>query len=286
MAINGNDLLRRVCAGAVYIGITGGCTVLSWHTTLIVFAVTSGVCCYEFLRMARNQGHHPYVACGTVAATLIPLAMAVNIDGVHVVAAGLAVAFVAAIVALFRFFIHEEDSIVDVSLTIFGYLYTGLTLSAFVLLRSQVEGLQGGILCLLVLLSVWMNDAFAYLGGSAFGRHKFAPKISPKKTWEGVVCGMLGSVLFWLLIPVMVPECGFGLAWAALAGVLCGVAGIIGDLTESHIKRSFKVKDSGDLMPGHGGLLDRSDSLLFVSVVACCMVIITPEVFTYLGFAL
>ena len=157
-----------------------------------------------------------------------------------------------------------------------------------VLLRDFLPTLEGGLMCLLILLSIWGNDAFAYLGGCAFGKHKFAPKISPKKTWEGVICGMLGGIVFWLLIPLLCPNCGFGYPYAAVCGVLGGILGIMGDLTESHIKRSFNCKDSGTLMPGHGGLFDRSDSLLFVSVGAWFLVCVlplflqAPEVITWL----
>lgn len=286
MAINQSDLFTRIAAGAIYILITGLATLLSWYSTLVVIAATSGICCYEFLRMATNEGYKPYKAIGTVVAVLIPLSMAINIEGTHVVAFALGTAFIGGIVCLCRFFVRSEESIVDVSITVFGYLYVGLTLASFVLLRSWFEGIEGGLLCLFVLLSVWANDAFAYLGGSAFGKHKFAPTISPKKTWEGVICGMIGSMLFWLLIPIVCPSCMFGFVWAALAGLLCGIIGIMGDLTESHIKRSFHTKDSGNLMPGHGGLLDRSDSLLFVSVVACFMVMVAPYVFDAIGVAL
>ncbi len=286
MAINQSDLFRRVVAGAVYIIITGLCTLVSWYTTLVCIAVTSGICCYEFLRMATNAGYKPYKAIGTTVAVLIPLSMSINIDGTHVVAFALATAFIGGIVCLCRFFVRSEESIVDVSITVFGYLYVGLTLSAFVLMRFRMPGLEGGLMCLFVLASVWANDGFAYLGGCAFGKHKFAPKVSPKKTWEGVIFGMIGSMLFWLLIPVVAPNCGFGFVWAGIAGLLCGIIGIMGDLTESHIKRSFNTKDSGNLMPGHGGLLDRSDSLLFVSVVACVMVMIAPYVFFALGIYL
>lgn len=286
MAINQSDLFQRIAVGAVYILITGLCTLASWYTTLACIAVTSGICCYEFLRMATNEGYRPYKAIGTTVAVLIPLSMAINIEGTHVVAFALATAFIGGIVCLCRFFARTDESIVDVSITVFGYLYVGLTLSSFVLLRSWLPGIEGGLMCLFVLLSVWANDAFAYLGGSAFGKHKFAPKISPKKTWEGVVCGMIGSMVFWLLIPVVCPNCNFGFVWAAIAGLLCGIIGIMGDLTESHIKRSFHTKDSGDLMPGHGGLLDRSDSLLFVSVVACFMVMVAPYVSYAIGIYL
>ena len=288
MALNGKDVLQRSLVGAVYILIMGLCTLASWWTTLAAVCVTAGICTWEFLSMAKSSGLHPYRSIGTVTAVCIPLAMSFNAAGTHIVALGLAVAFVGGVLCLLRFFVHDQDSIVDVAITVFAYLYVGLTLGAFLLLRDFLPTLEGGLMCLLILLSIWGNDAFAYLGGCAFGKHKFAPKISSKKTWEGVICGMLGGIVFWLLIPLLCPNCGFGYPYAAVCGVLGGILGIMGDLTESHIKRSFNCKDSGTLMPGHGGLFDRSDSLLFVSVGAWFLVCVlplflqAPEVITWL----
>lgn len=284
MAINIRYLTKRIGFGAVYVAITSVATIVSWYTTAIVIAATAALCCYEFLRMARGNGYHPYIVIGTVTAGLIPISIGLVSDTSHVVVAGLAVAFIAGIVMLMRYFGRVEDTIVDVALTLFGYLYTGLTLSSFVMLRGLVPGIEGGVMCFLVLGSIWANDGFAYLGGSAFGKHKFAPQISPKKTWEGVACGMVMSVVFWVLIVVFIPDCGFGYGWAVITGLIVGYAGIIGDLTESHIKRGFAAKDSGDLMPGHGGLLDRTDSLLFGSVAAYAMVAVAPYVQAATGF--
>ena len=286
MAINVKDLTRRVGVGAVYVTITSVATIVSWYTTVIVIAATAALCCYEFLRMAKGNGYHPYIVIGTVTAGFIPLAMCLVVNTGHVVVAALTVSFIAGIIMLMRYFAHVEDTIVDVALTLFGYLYTGLMLSSFVMLRGVVPGLEGGLMCFLVLGSIWANDGFAYLGGSAFGRHKFAPHISPKKTWEGVACGMLASVIFWVLIVVFVPNCGFGYVWAVISGIVVGYAGIIGDLTESHIKRGFSAKDSGDIMPGHGGLLDRCDSIIFGSVAAYGMVAGAPYIFALIGIAL
>ncbi len=286
MAINTNDLAKRLTVGAVYVLITSLCTFLSWYTTVLVISATAALCCYEFLRMAKNAGHRPYMVIGTVAAGLIPLALCMMQGSEHVVVAGLVVAFLAAVLMLLRYFSHEEDTVVDVALTLFGYLYTGFVLSSFILVRGTLDGLDGGILGFIVLASIWVNDGFAYLGGSAFGRHKMAPHISPKKSWEGVIFGLVGSVLAWLFIPLVLPQCGFGYAWAAIAGLLVGIASIIGDLTESHIKRGFNAKDSGDLMPGHGGMLDRTDSLIFASVVSYAMIAGAPYIFGFLGIYL
>jgi phosphatidate cytidylyltransferase len=286
MAINVHDLSKRVVVGTVYVLITAAATFASWYSTVIVIAFTAALCCYEFLRMAHENGYRPYVAIGTATAALIPLAMGLVATTNHAVAGGLVVALVAGVIMLMRYFAHMEDTIVDVALTLFAYLYTGLMLSSFVLLRGVVDGPEGGVLCILILCSIWANDGFAYLGGSAFGKHKFAPHISPKKTWEGVACGMAASVVLWLTIVLFIPDCGFGWVWAVIAGLLVGFAGIIGDLTESHIKRGFNAKDSGDLMPGHGGLLDRSDSFIFGSVAAYAMVAGAPYVFMFIGFTL
>lgn len=286
MAVNIKELSRRLGVGAIYVIITSVATLTSWYTTAIVIAATAAICCYEFLRMAKGAGYRPYIVIGTVTAGLIPLAICVMASFGHVIVAGLAVCFIAFIIILMRYFIHVEDTIVDVALTIFGFLYTGLMLSSFVMLRGIIPGFEGGFMCFIILGSIWANDGFAYLGGSAFGKHKFAPQVSPKKTWEGVIFGMAASVLFWLIIVVLIPSCGFGWIWAIISGLLVGYAGIIGDLTESHIKRGFAAKDSGDLLPGHGGLLDRCDSIIFASVMAYAMVAGAPYVFSFIGFAL
>ena len=195
MAINRKDVVTRTAVGAVYVLIMGVCTLLSWWTTLAAVCVTAGLCVWEFLSMAKSAGMHPYRSIGTVTAVCIPLAMALNAGGTHIVALGLGVAFLGGILCLLRFFVHEQDSIVDVAITVFAFLYVGLTLGSFLLLRDFDPGFGGGVMCLLILLSIWGNDAFAYLGGSAFGKHKFAPKISPKKTaaWRAASCSGCSS---------------------------------------------------------------------------------------------
>lgn len=116
-------------------------------------------------------------------------------------------------------------------------------------------------LLILLLAIVWTGDTAAYYGGSAFGRHKLAPRVSPNKTWEGAVAGFVGSLaacLAWSLWRLDRVDTGL----LVLAG-LCAVAAQLGDLVESMMKRGANVKDSGTLLPGHGGALDRLDALLF-----------------------
>ena len=103
--------------------------------------------------------------------------------------------------------------------------------------------------------------------GKVAGKHKMAPKISPHKTWEGFAGGLVGSVLIWVILGAT-RLYGMGLGFAVLCGVVVGVLGVFGDLIESRIKRGVGVKDSGNLIPGHGGMLDRSDSLIFACITA------------------
>ena len=128
-------------------------------------------------------------------------------------------------------------------------------------------GFAGALLSVGVCASLWVSDSFAYIVGSRIGKHKMVPKISPKKSWEGFVGGILGSVLIWLILWAT-HFYKLSLPYALLCGVVVSILGVIGDLIESRIKRGVGVKDSGNLIPGHGGMLDRSDSLIFGCITA------------------
>ena len=151
----------------------------------------------------------------------------------------------------------------DAALSFFGALYTGIPLSFVVLIREME---RGEYLAPMIVLSVFAADSFAYLGGSLFGRHKLAPVISPKKSWEGFFAGTLGSIVVWSILPFFTHN-PYSFWVAIFVGTLVSVASLVGDLFESRLKREANVKDSGTLLPGHGGLLDRIDSILLVSLV-------------------
>lgn len=151
--------------------------------------------------------------------------------------------------------------------TLFGVLYIGLTLSWLTPLRFSDSG-EGRYWIVLLFLIIWANDIFAFFVGRGIGRMELIPRVSPKKTIEGSSGGILGSLLvawgyahwFWRTADVKT---------VILIAVLIAVAGQIGDLVESALKRSADVKDSGTLLPGHGGLLDRIDSLILATPALC-----------------
>ncbi|MBK5211886.1 MAG: phosphatidate cytidylyltransferase [Coriobacteriia bacterium] len=151
----------------------------------------------------------------------------------------------------------------DAALSFFGAIYLGVPLSFLILIRNMEQGVY---LAPMVVISVWAFDSFAYIGGSLFGRHKLAPIISPKKSWEGFVAGLAGAVIIWEILPLITKN-KYSFSAALLVGAITSFASLVGDLFESRIKREAKQKDSGTLLPGHGGLLDRLDSTLAVSLV-------------------
>jgi phosphatidate cytidylyltransferase len=158
--------------------------------------------------------------------------------------------------------------------TLLAVMYVGWLLGYGIVLHQSSP--RGDDLVLFVVGVTWVGETMAYVVGSTLGRHKLAPVVSPRKTVEGAVAQVVASVLTGMALGAwLMPDCGTGVAVAG--GALLGVVGQVGDLTESVIKRSVGTKDTGGIIPGHGGVLDRIDSLLFnlpafyyFSLVAAC----------------
>ncbi|MGO8949779.1 MAG: phosphatidate cytidylyltransferase [Ktedonobacterales bacterium] len=167
-----------------------------------------------------------------------------------------------------------EGTLIDWALAMGSAFYLGWPIALFILLRGNTFGASAsGFWWLLALFFMtWANDTFALLTGHYFGRTKLAPHISPAKTWEGFAGGLvftvIASYVFNMLLPTLFHH-PLPVGWldAVILGVLVAIASTLGDLAESLLKRGTGVKDSGSIVPGHGGLLDRMDSLLFVVMV-------------------
>jgi phosphatidate cytidylyltransferase len=179
---------------------------------------------------------------------------------------------------------QQEDALPAWALTFAGALYIGWLLSHFVLLRQLTTPLSSGPLTslgiepgaawvFLVMAITFLQDTAAYFVGRRWGRHKLAPALSPKKTWEGAAGGMAGAVAASLIcIPLLGLPLGFGAG--AVLGLIGGCVGPLGDLAESLIKRHVGLKDAGKIIPGHGGILDRADSLLFTAPVLYYLILL------------
>ncbi|MEE8673872.1 phosphatidate cytidylyltransferase [Tractidigestivibacter scatoligenes] len=255
-------LLTRTTSGAIYAIVVLVCLYLGPFATTLMISAMGWLCCSEFFRIARMGGRMPNEGVGLAAAVLFPLAAyGYGLRGLVIILFLL----LAACAAWYVF--TPRANVGDVAITVFGPLYTSLTFSSLVLVRIIDKGFMGATLTFGVMLSIWANDAMAYAIGSRFGIHKLAPRISPHKSWEGFYGGIVASVIIWAILAAF-GVAGLEMPLAILGGLLVGIAGVVGDLFESRLKRGVGVKDSGNLMPGHGGLLDRSDSMLFGSMAA------------------
>lgn len=152
-----------------------------------------------------------------------------------------------------------KEIFLNTAVRTFGIIYIALPFSYFILIRDMENG---GRWMLLLFTVIWANDTFAMFIGKILGRHKLSPTISPAKTVEGAVGGLVGGAVGALLYNYFL-SMGLGLGSALLLAVVIGVVGVFGDLFESVIKRAAGEKDSGTIIPGHGGMLDRVDSLVF-----------------------
>lgn len=237
----------------------------------IVVGVYAAITASEFFAMNREEHRLPNEFFGVAAAFLMPIAGSLfGAAGVFAVLTALVAASLVWHVTWLRV------STLDTALTVFGAVYTGFLLSYLVLIREYGHSslAVGGTLVVVTLASVWLNDSGAYFVGSTLGRHKMAPRISPKKSWEGFWGGFAVTVLVWAAVPYLPwlpPRFPLTLPWSLLTGAAIGLAAVTGDLFESRLKREAGVKDSGNLLPGHGGFMDRMDSTILVCLVAWWM---------------
>lgn len=247
-----------------------------------LLAIASAICAWEFYRIARAAGNTPLSDLGCAIAGLIPIAVhARYLDLVDPRLSYFAVVLtiVMSVVLWARGAAAAARGISAMATTVFGALYTGGLLSFAYALRyheyavggveaGRIPVASGAVLLGLPLLLTWASDIGAFFVGRAVGGPKLMPSISPGKTRSGAVGGLLASVLVaWLYVQyLLVPIAQLALQATGLIifGVLISVAAQLGDLVESMLKREAGVKDSSNLLPGHGGLLDRLDSLFFV----------------------
>lgn len=264
---NPSNLQVRFRTALVYTLVTIACVLGGNIPTLIYLMVVAGICAGEFYFMLRSDAKLPNEAVGITGAVLyLPAVYWWGLAGALVVSVGLL------LVLLVWYVFWLKARVQDVGVSFFGAAYTGLLLCGIIMIRQAVGYPWGGLTIFLLFLSVWTNDAFAYFVGSKIGKHKLAPRISPKKSWEGFIAGLVGSALIWVVMS-FIPAVNMSILQAVIFGIICGLTEVLGDLAESRIKRNSGFKDSGTIMPGHGGLLDRCDSLFLASTTAAILLI-------------
>jgi len=238
-----------------------------WLALMVVAVGIWGV--LEFYRLARSAGLKPARAVGVLGVVAFAAA---GYTGSSIAVGAVLAGMVIASLVFQTLELGRESAIANPAVTVFGAAYIGWAVGLILLLR-EVGGASAGLgHVMTVLLTVWANDIGAYFVGSAFGRHKLMPEVSPNKSVEGALAGLAAGVC----VGVGARALGVALGWwpqvptahAVALSLAVGLAGQAGDLAESAMKRNAHVKDSGTFLPGHGGVLDRIDSVLFAIPVA------------------
>ena len=249
------DVVKRVVSAIVFIPLFVWMVSRGPQWVFVLFvAAVAGIAAWELGRLFERAGVPTYTRLGPAAVVAVTASFALPSRPAAMFVLTLAVAGLLAAALWSR----GPVSIEPTATTLLSVLYVGWFLGHVVLLY---RGPNGGELILFLVGITWLGESAAYAVGSAIGRHKLAPRISPNKTVEGAVAQVIASLLGALVLGAwLLPQAR--LLEILGAGALLGLVGQIGDLAESVIKRSVGVKDTGNLIPGHGGLLDRVDGLL------------------------
>lgn len=272
-----NNLMQRVLVGLIGIpAAVGAVWVGGLVFNLVVVAITT-LALWEFYSLAKAKNvdvNRPFgiVWSLVLQAIVTGIVMAGGFYALNWLIT-LQAAFIVGVIVLLaaEMWRNSEDALLNVSTTVSGVAYVTLCLSTLMILRDVTDpefmgtiSDHGGALVLALFGSVWACDSIAYFVGIAIGKHKIFPRVSPKKSWEGSIGGAIAAVVaFWGFSALWMPQ--MTTTSIVVIGLIIGIGGQIGDFAESWLKRDAEVKDSSSILPGHGGLLDRFDSMLFVA---------------------
>jgi len=270
-----SELTRRILFAVIAAPASIAIVYFGDWALAILLSVLAALAAWELFRIARETGAFPLEPAGIALAALVPIAIHAQRRGVYTLTL---TAIVAMILVLFASTIWLRGPagkpLSSVAITAFGVLYAGLFSYVYALRYHNyaVGAGAGTALVVLPVLLTWATDVGAYTFGRAFGRKKLIPSISPGKTVEGALGGLGLAIVICLLYVrfILMPYAQLGLTiqGAVVFAVIVSIAAQTGDLAESLLKREAGVKDSSRIIPGHGGILDRFDSLLFVLPIA------------------
>jgi len=299
-----SNTVTRVLVAVVTIPLIVFLCYLGGYYFFVVVCIISSVALWEFYSLMEKKGAEPIKWLGLIFGFLVNLSflyerlrfnivslfvdrqVSIQFPSQFVVLLLIIVLFVFLTLAI-ELFRNRVSAILNISTTIAGVLYISLFLGMLMGARelfwhsfpfyryfSSVEGSRffittiverwGGYTIISLFAAIWICDTAAYFGGRALGKHKLFERVSPNKTWEGAIFGFVSSILTMVAAKYLVLEY-MTLAECVVLGVIVGIFGQLGDLVESLIKRDAGVKDSSAIIPGHGGMFDRFDSLMFAS---------------------
>jgi phosphatidate cytidylyltransferase len=265
-----SNFVKRLLTAIVFVAVLLGCTFWNQYSFSILFFVITVLGVWEFYSLSETVGNKPQKIMGTIAGAVLfktSALLCIHFYDYRILLLNIPFLFLIFILELYS---KSEKPFQNIAFTLLGIIYVALPFSLLNFITNYGGNYSYQLLFGFFFI-LWSSDTGAYLTGSAIGKHKLFPRVSPGKTWEGSIGGAIASYgVAYLISGWYTSITTFD--WMVIASILV-VIGTLGDLVESLFKRSINVKDSGNILPGHGGILDRFDSLIMA----------TPFVFTYLS---
>jgi phosphatidate cytidylyltransferase len=258
-----SNILVRTLSGALFIVLVIGVFLLGVIPTVIVIGLFMTIALHEFYNLfTHKESARPFSVLGITIGVLTYLGAAAST--LNWIDFNLFLVFIPLFLLVFIPVLIRKNGnpIIDVAITVMGWLYVVLPFSIFLFIYELPNSNAEWLIISGMFLIIWSNDTFAYLSGRFFGKHKLFERISPKKTWEGSIGGFIFAVIAGLVYAFFTEQ---SFVFWGVGACIVSIAGVIGDLIESKIKRVTEVKDSGNIMPGHGGILDRFDAIMFAA---------------------
>lgn len=252
-------ILIRTLSGAVFVALILGSLIANEHAFALVLFLLNFIALKEFQQFSKNNTNaNATLIISVVAFTLTHFVFVSLLPVKWLLMLTLAPLLIATVNLFSK---SNKNPISNIGFSILGLVYISFPLILLNLFSiDSTQKVPWLILSMFVI--IWTNDSFAFLSGLAFGKHKLFERVSPKKTWEGFIGGFIVALIAGYFLHAHVDGVNL-IPWLVLTGIIA-ISSVIGDFIESLFKRTAGIKDSGKIMPGHGGILDRIDSLLFV----------------------
>ncbi|MCD4794811.1 MAG: phosphatidate cytidylyltransferase [Bacteroidales bacterium] len=266
------NLIIRSLSAVVFLLVLLSGIILNEYLYISVFTLITIIAQAELYIIFKKQGYNPQMLYGLfVGLVIFILTFLVAKELIPPTSYFIAI-FLILFLFIFELYHYRENHFVSIAFTIFGIVYVVIPMSTlnFIAFAGINQNIYTYEYLLAMFIMIWVNDSGAYLIGSIIGKHKLFERISPKKTWEGTIGGLLSTIAATYVVSIFFT--GINLFQWLIFAVIVVIFGTYGDLVESQLKRRAGVKDSGNIMPGHGGLLDRFDSTFFAA----------PMIFLYL----
>jgi phosphatidate cytidylyltransferase len=260
------EFQKRSISGLLFAAVLLGAIVIGPWSFALLFGVFSIFILREFYQLSKVSGISPQNNVGLVIGGIIFFVTFLHVKGIlglNVITVFISLIF---IVPAFELFRSKKNSLENIAVTLFGIIYVTIPISLlnfFVFPDFPQGDRYNPLVVIFLFILIWSNDTGAYFLGVTMGKHRLFERISPKKSWEGFFGGWFFSLMFALILNRLFPD--YGLVFLLMMASVVTITGTFGDLIESMIKRNVGMKDSGKFLPGHGGLLDRFDSIIYAS---------------------